>query len=164
MSLPKVGIMLHKCVSKICREPGLVVLLCLFFGQAACRATYQSVKATSPRSEVDPLTVPITDPNTKPVTDPGTTLTPKPTKDPFTILERTRTLSVDESQTRGCRGIITIYEKGPDINRDNVLQPNEINETRSECQPGTTNCDPTGKSQTQPRCTDTQNQTQSQRR
>lgn len=132
-----------------------LALCALVFVHSSCRSTFQSVKATPPKVSDQDLTVPTEDPETQ---NPAPTPTPTK-KDPYTILERSRTLSPQESVDRGCRGIITIFEKGPDINRDNILQSNEINETRSECQvkPTTNDCDSSSQTQNRPGC-----QTQSQ--
>ncbi len=135
----------------------LIFLLLAGLSFYACRATFQSIKATPPAQQQQDLEVKV--PPT--ITPPST----PPPKGPYTMLERSRTLSDQESLARGCNGTISIFERGPDLNKDNMLQNNEITETRSECQarPNTNDCSsPTQtQGQSKPNCpTPTQSKTQ----
>ena len=56
-----------------------------------------------------------------------------PDKDP--ILQNDRELPREESPKYDCNGVVIIHEKGPDRNRDGVLQPTEVTEVSTECRP-----------------------------
>ncbi len=111
-------------------------LLCcgLVLGLFSCRASFKDVQKQNLVSSGDDLGA-----------KDGSDAVPND----FPILENTKELPPEDSESYDCDGTVVIHEKGKDKNRDGVLQPTEVTDIKTECRPkGAT--PPTGKEPTPP--------------
>lgn len=99
-------------------------ICCLVLGIVSCKASFQDIQKKAHVSSGDGQGA---------KDDAGK---PKPADpDDYPILENKKLLSPEESKANGCNGIMIVYEKGKDKNRDNILQASEVTDIRTECQP-----------------------------
>jgi hypothetical protein len=97
-------------------------LAAVVFVFSACRASFEDIEKQQLVSSQDDLKGKLGSGDEKPNT-----------QDP--ILQNDRELPREESPKYDCKGVVIIHERGPDRNRDGVLQPTEVSEVTTECRP-----------------------------
>lgn len=112
----------------------LLLLVCL----GACRATFDNV--AKPRLQQSSENLEVPPPDVEPPADKegdgdGDGDGNGDDDRPFENLEDSHELSREESEAYDCYGILVVTERGPDRNRDKVLQPIEVTDVSTECRP-----------------------------